>query len=68
MVQKYYGHSILYISTTILKEILLKLGCLLGVAFYVQQVCFDHIVSVKCDTCLKFSNNVFALGAFLLYR
>ena len=28
---------------------------------------FDHIVNVSCDTCLKFSNNVFASGAFSLF-
>ena len=38
MVHKYYMHSILCISTTILKEIPLKLGCPLEAVFYVQQV------------------------------
>ena len=52
MVQKYSVHSILCISTIILKEIPLKLGCPWGAVFYVQQVgVLITLFDTLCYTC-----------------
>lgn len=53
MVQKYSRHSILFISTIILKEIPLKLGCPWGAVFYVQQV--GVLITLSDTLCYTYS-------------